>query len=1286
MKQTLLLVAFAVFGNMLFSQAVPMALKDWETNAGTQTMFQKNVVKTDGSGNVYTAGATLNANGKYDILLTKVTSGGTAVYTKTVNGTANEHDFALGMLVSGTDVFITGAITNNTTTLAPDLFIAKYNSSGVQQFFTTFSNGYGDVGRDIVINTTHNYIIVSGASYDNTLQADMLAVVFDHLGNEQYNVTHDYNGLHDGAYKVTTRTNLFTITGPVTQSTNNYKLASQTYSVLSGLPSGSITVGATATSSVEIISDLVTDASGNFYICGATQQNAGQGYDMYVAKVTSSLTISWEQTINGYSGSSGNDFAKGIKINASGDVFVTGVTTHSTQGKNMTTVKLNSSGAIQWRVDENGTFNGNDGGADLDMDASSNVYVTGFKTVDANNTDFYSVKYNSSGTKIWEVSEQYPLNDEGTNLVLDNNDNIIIAGSHEYEAGTFEYLTYKYDQKDILTPTDFNGETPSNNFMYFRNSGQLVDTNQAAVPQIKYYTHNTYPSFYFKDRNQSFVFARIDTVAATADTLHRIDLDFTNSIESSKTYAMEQQENGYLNYFLAHTGSKGITGVKGNLRLVTPELYSNIDLMCSSNQNGIKYYFIVKPGGDMRDIKMEFTGATSYSLNGTTNHLSINSSIGSFTFDKPVAYQLTAGNATVAVTSFSPTWTTDGAANKYKFNDGTYTSSLTLVIEVDQGNGTSSAAAIDNLHWSTYYGGSSDDVFYDVKTNSSNNVWVTGRTTSINFPTYNAYQGTKAGNSDAVFVKFNNAGVRQWSTYVGGSLDEASFNQHGIEVDASGNSYSAFKTTSTNFPVFASTISGAYYDNSNAAVFPHTPQDVAIISLNNNGQRTWATYFGGNGWIANSYDIGLDGNNNLFVTGIDNGFPIVTPSGAYQNSFPIASGGAYFIAKFGPNHNLIWSTFFGSNGPLIKKIGFNSANDLIIVGSVNTSGAYFDAVDYGGGAYYDDSFDGTFDGFIARFSGENLTLDWSTLYGGDEDDKVNAIIADNNDNIFISGETTTGTSLISGNPFGLSNTTYGGTGSYISLPIGDGFLAKFNPTNQLVSSTYFGGAANEGSYDIAYKNNKLFIPFITAGDDMPFYGSNPSTVFEQTNNSDGQDITNDGYFTVMDDNYNFIWSSYFGGTNGGFGALADDQIFSNFCSNDNKYYIVGGTKSSTAFPLVDLGSGAYYQDTKGSSLDAFIAQFDVSTSLVSVKENNSSYQNDNLTIFPNPADNVLYTKYKSDTKYTLEIIDICGRLIKRMENQTDNVLKIDISNVAKGAYIIKVSEKDNISIKKLIIN
>ena len=106
-----------------------------------------------------------------------------------------------------------------------------------------------------------------------------------------------------------------------------------------------------------------------------------------------------------------------------------------------------------------------------------------------------------------------------------------MTGQSEISPGSYEFVTVKYVPKEVITPTDANNETPAANFMYYRNSGQLTaaDSLLSPVPEVKFYTNNTAPAFYFRETGHSFVFARIDTSAATGDTLHRIDLDFYKS-------------------------------------------------------------------------------------------------------------------------------------------------------------------------------------------------------------------------------------------------------------------------------------------------------------------------------------------------------------------------------------------------------------------------------------------------------------------------------------------------------------------------------------------------------------------------------------------------------------------------------------------------------------------------------------------------------------------------------------------------------------------------------------
>jgi RHS repeat-associated protein len=107
-------------------------------------------------------------------------------------------------------------------------------------------------------------------------------------------------------------------------------------------------------------------------------------------------------------------------------------------------------------------------------------------------------------------------------------------------------------------------------------------------------------------------------------------------------------------------------------------------------------------------------------------------------------------------------------------------------------------AAGSALVYSTYLGGSGDDVANGIAVNGSGNAYVTGLTQSTNFPTVNPFQLTAGGGGDAFVAQVNVAGSGlAYSTYLGGSGYDYG---QGIVVDNSGNALIAGGAGSTNFP------------------------------------------------------------------------------------------------------------------------------------------------------------------------------------------------------------------------------------------------------------------------------------------------------------------------------------------------------------------------------------------------------------------------------------------------------------------------------------------------------
>src|SRR5262249_7181559 len=148
---------------------------------------------------------------------------------------------------------------------------------------------------------------------------------------------------------------------------------------------------------------------------------------------------------------------------------------------------------------------------------------------------------------------------------------------------------------------------------------------------------------------------------------------------------------------------------------------------------------------------------------------------------KPFAYQLSSGTQQEVPTKFA--LNQDGVVH---FEVAQYDKSKPLVID-------------PVLVYSTYLGGSGDEFMGSIAVNSGGDIYVTGNTTSVDFPTIGGpYDSTANGSNDIVITKIKAGGASlAFSTYLGGSADETA---GGIAIDGSGNVYVTGQTLSPNFP------------------------------------------------------------------------------------------------------------------------------------------------------------------------------------------------------------------------------------------------------------------------------------------------------------------------------------------------------------------------------------------------------------------------------------------------------------------------------------------------------
>ncbi|GAB4291962.1 MAG: hypothetical protein Kow0068_17220 [Marinilabiliales bacterium] len=369
----------------------------------------------------------MNGYGNYDILVAKYDSDGDLQWQQQYNGAANSDDAGTGLYVDGSyNVYVTGTVATSSTNR--DIITIKYNSSGTQQWLETYDSNSFDSGGGIIVESNGN-VYVTGLTYDNGYDSDVITIKNNSSGDEQWATTWDHNNLNDGGVKLAFSDTMVIVSIVAQHTTTTYK-----YEVLRlGKVSGNLvngTVSGTSSTGINEAFDMVIDDSGNIYIAGATPVT-GQGYDYCVIKLNSNLGISWERTYNGNDDL--DDMARGIKVDGSGNVYVTGYSTTSSQGKDIVTIKYNSNGTQQWVETYNDEYDGDDEAFAMAIDNYSNIYITGYTMTDVDQLDSYTAKYDTDGDMIWSINMdgEAHLNDKTTNITIDTDSNIVITGSSE---------------------------------------------------------------------------------------------------------------------------------------------------------------------------------------------------------------------------------------------------------------------------------------------------------------------------------------------------------------------------------------------------------------------------------------------------------------------------------------------------------------------------------------------------------------------------------------------------------------------------------------------------------------------------------------------------------------------------------------------------------------------------------------------------------------------------------------------------------------------------------------
>ena len=689
--------------------------------------------------------------------------------------------------------------------------------------------------------------------------------------------------------------------------------------------------------------------------------------------------------------------------------------------------------------------------------------------------------------------------------------------------------------------------------LFVENRGQIHTPEGKPLPQILYHLSGKGVSVSLTAQSMHYSFFRkISGEAAPAidgilspEKYETVGLDVQLSgANPSPKITAEDQQGYYENFYLQGCGKARLSNVHSYARIVYHDVYPHIDWIVYVPENGstsgVKYDFIVHPGGNPGDIKLKYPDVSAVSLN-SDGSLTASSELGNLQEAKPYSYIRESGQEVPA---------------GYRL-DG---SLLSFTVQAPAGK----TLVIDpQVIWATYYGGSGADYGYAAACDVMGYGYMAGRTNSTsNIATLGSHKTTATGSGDAFLAKFSRLGVPVWATYFGGGMQDFGT---AIALDHnSGSLYLCGYTQSTD----SIATSGSHQTTLNLGsniVWP----DGFIAKLNMvTGLLSWSTYYGGD--AADYINAAVcDASGDLYVAGISTSLNGVATSGSFNT---VQDG---FVARFSASGVRQWGIYVGgTKADYISGICSGVGPGVFISGYTASSTGIATT-----GAHQALKAD-TNDAFLMSITPSG-GVSWGSYYGGIGDDYADAIVSDAAGNIYLCGTTRSGNNISTPGSHQASN---GGAS--------DAFLAKFSSGGTRIWGTYYGGSGSDGSQpyspavvckgSVDYARNRIWLSGTTMS---PNAIATPNSYQDSLSSSNLQDA----FLAMFDTSGKRIWASYLGGPGVDMGSAIA-------CNASGDVYFCGSTYSTTDF----VTPMAYQSSIAGVAADVFFLYLNDSTSKVSL--------------------------------------------------------------------------------------
>jgi len=298
--------------------------------------------------------------------------------------------------------------------------------------------------------------------------------------------------------------------------------------------------------------------------------------------------------------------------------------------------------------------------------------------------------------------------------------------------------------------------------------------------------------------------------------------------------------------------------------------------------------------------------------------------------------------------------------------------------------------------FATLIGGTEREHHSSITVDEAGYIYIAGGTESSDFPMTEgafdtSFNGARSWGGDIFVTKLNPTGTEIiFSTFLGGEVEET-VGAGGIKVDSKGNIIIVGATKSKDFPL----TKGVIDNNDNMHGF--------LSKLSSDGKKLLFSTFFGSSPLEAVTEVDIDDEDNIYLSGSTYTTDLPVTDNAFRKEIIMPKGGGivdHYIAKInGSNNKIMYFSYFATDGYAGSAIKWTKPNRLILCGSTSGDGfpATVNAISKKG--------KGKQDCFISVFNSETMTLEYATLFGGSEHERLMSANFINKDVIVIGGTT-----------------------------------------------------------------------------------------------------------------------------------------------------------------------------------------------------------------------------------------------------------------------------------------